>query len=183
MKAYTIKEGSHSSGFHFRPVIGNSITMVGSFKFNYDCLYDLKNTNNFDMNKLVGFSMGYHMNNSIRIGWRCKGNDIELFSFIHQNGKIITADINTELINRQSTYLSTVKPGETIKFSIAKLSKNYCIIQLLDTNNKVLGTNNIWFQTKVAFWNVGYMLYPYFGGNTVAPHEMSIELEYKFIQN
>lgn len=184
MKTYSIQEGSHSSGFHFMPAIGNRIQLVGSFKFLNSCLYDLKDSNNSDMNKLIGLSMGYHMNNSVRIGWRCVGNIIELYAYIHLKGKIITADLNNDLINFKPTFLTSVYPGEEIKFNIKKYKteQNGCIIiQLYDIYNKSLGNTQITFPDKTPLWNLGYLLYPYFGGNEKAPHDMNIELEYYFL--
>jgi hypothetical protein len=66
--SYRIKKNNHYSGFHFRPILGN---MKLSFECILDetCTYNLGDVDQYDINKLIGLSYGYHHINSIRLGW------------------------------------------------------------------------------------------------------------------
>ena len=167
MKTYLIKKGNHyPSGFHFGITFKKTISF--RCKFDDTCLYDaLGDNDEYDINKLFGFSTTwFHHRQSGRVGWRCiDGENIELLTYSYNKGK---RNI------KESDILGTVKPGEMF----------YCAIQ--DTEDKYVYIfqkafdENISIQTdpKQKDWFLfHYLLFPYFGGNKTAPHNMKIFLE------
>lgn len=159
---YTIKEGEHDSGLHFGLVFGDTIRFRA--KLSESCLYSVDQwleTDKKDLNKLAGFSNGFnHEINSARIGWRCKNNDcFEITTYIHDNGNFIPGS---------ETVLGIVYPEEWFNCSIQNIGYSY----RFGFNGFFL---NVSKQTKPNFFK--YRLYPYFGGNHVAPQDISIYLE------
>jgi len=164
-KIYTIKKGKHSSGFHLG--ITFSKTLRFSAMFLDSCLYPIKDNDDYDINKLFGFSTSYfHHKNSARIGWRCNDkNQIELFAYAYVNGKRFTTylgvvDVNSDfectIIDTEKEYLFNVEVSDIVDNDIIK--KEY---------NATINKKKDWF-----FFH--YLLYPYFGGNKTAPHTMKI---------
>jgi len=162
---YTIKKGKHSSGLHFG--ITFKRTLRFSAMFFESCLYDIKDNDDYDINKLFGFSTSiFHHRNSARIGWRCNSKrEIELFAYAYVKGKrhvsyLGVVDINTDfecvIIDNEDAYLFNVKVSEIKDNEI--IDKEY---------NAIIKKSKDWF-----FFN--YYLYPYFGGNKTAPHTMKI---------
>jgi hypothetical protein len=126
-------------------------------KFDSSAIYkttDLKNQN--DINKLFGFSdnNAAHHEFSARFGWRWSNNALHLFGYIYNN---------SVMSNRE---LGTVTIG----------SENNCTIKVSDStyiftvNNKSVTMPRASKTLKAE----GYKLYPYFGGDEMAPHTISI---------
>ncbi len=166
MKKYTIKEGKHSSkllGFlpHFGFTFKNLISF--SAKFDSNCLYDLLDSDNWDANKLYGVSTSYnHMIQSARIGWRCVNNEtIEVLTFVHDEHKFQTPEV-----------LGTVSPDEWFTCKILVKDKSFVFSFTKDKT-----TNIILVPKKSKGWSFKYKLYPYFGGNETAPHNMSLYIK------
>jgi len=164
-KIYTIKKGRHSSGLNFGLTF--SRTLRFSAMFFDSCLYDIKDNDDYDINKLFGFSTSYfHHFNSARIGWRCnKKKEIELFAYSYVNGKrnsvyLGVVDTNSDfectIIDTEKAYLYNVKVSDIKDNEIINKEYNATVIK-----------NRDWF-----FFH--YHLFPYFGGNKTAPHTMKI---------
>ena len=159
MKQYTIKEGNHRSGIYFRPHFEKTILRY-NVTFGESCIYDLGNENQADINKLCGISFGLHHNNSARFGWACVGGMIELFAYCYVNKKRVWKS------------LGLVDVGKTYELHLDVNDKSYHFwVYSPDepTRFKVVD------KTKTCKW--GYMLYPYFGGDEVAPHDIHIALD------
>ena len=93
MKSYTIKEGSHSSGFRFWPLFKTKKMRV-KVKFHRNCLYKPEPLQG--VNKLFGFSQGFnHMEKSLRYGWTSDGEKIILHHFDHVNGEFSSREAGT----------------------------------------------------------------------------------------
>ncbi len=166
MKFYINQNSHYSSKWkkiffpHFS--ITNKDTIEFEACFDENCLYNLHTLDNFDVNKLFGVSTSLnHMEQSARIGWRClNGADIQLFAYTHANWKI-----------QEPRLIATVLPNEKFTCSIRieekcfvfrfKKEETQRIVSVLKTENK----------SKIK-----YLLYPYFGGNIPAPHDMSLTL-------
>lgn len=146
MTKYTIRKGRHRSGIYFNPLIEPKSIKV-FFKFSKSCNYDLHNEDQLDWNKLIGFSRGFHKNNSIRIAWRWSLDKhcIELTKYHYINGERVIEE----------------------PFMDVELDKEYRVILTIP-------------EREHPCW--GYMLYPYFGGTSVAPHHMSIDMTYIIIE-
>lgn len=169
MKTYSIEKDSHRSGYYFKPFIGNKSLAFNAF-FNDNCKYDIGNPDQLDINKLTGISFGYHHTNSIRIGWRYnKSTDkIELLPYIYLNGKRLTED--------KCPVIMSISTNQTIYGMLSHGNNNYKI--LLYTRDS--GHTEYKISTgSLSIPKIGYVLFPYFGGNINAPHRMSIDMEYK----
>lgn len=135
-------------------------------KFDDTCLYSLDR--NFDqINKLYGFSLGYHHHNSARIGWRCvDGKTIELMAYCYVNSK------------RVSKTIMNVNPREWAVCSIQNKSDKY-VFRVMSNNSsgKICIINKERSPLKYGILKLFiYKLYPYFGGSIPAPHKMRIDI-------
>jgi hypothetical protein len=163
METYTIKKSEHSSGLSFWPQILKQ-KMFKRFKFDSSCEYDLKDVDQFDINKLFGWSQLYHQHNSCRLGWtwNLKKKKMEIYAYCYVNGK------------RLNEYICDVDLDTWYCGQIWLENGNYYFRVLSDKKDEILGYASIPYGFKV---NAGYLLKPYFGGNESAPHEMKIFLE------
>lgn len=166
MKKFTIKKGKHSSvlfGFlpHFRFSFKNQFAY--KIKFGTNCLYDFNDVDDWDINKLVGVSTSYHHHvQSARIGWRCIDNKtIELLAYCYNK---------RERIGGFDDYiLGVVKPGEEFYCSITVEANKFVLIF-----NKGIEYKKIELNKDDNSWKFKYFLFPFFGGNNPAPHDMDI---------
>jgi hypothetical protein len=172
MKEFKIKAGKHRSGYFFRPVFGNTILTFNA-TFKDGCQYDIGLPDQLDINKLIGLSYGYHHSNSVRIGWRYNTttNKIDLLAYIYRNKERLTEDT--------CPVIASVDINETVYGMISYERKQYRIILYTESDVYNEVCYDI-YNTKLP--KIGYVLFPYFGGNQVAPHDMSINIEYSLIR-
>jgi hypothetical protein len=126
-------------------------------KFDSSAIYTTQQSSNQgDINKLYGFSdnNSQHHLFSARFGWRWKNNALELFGYIYNDGTM------------SFTSLGTVAIGSEHQCSISVNEQNYVF-----TLNGVSTTMPRSSKTIKAS---GYKLFPYFGGDESAPHEIKI---------
>lgn len=126
-------------------------------RFDSSAIYTTASSSNQgDINKLYGFSdnNSQHHLFSARFGWRWKNNALELFGYVYNNGVM------------SFTSLGTVAIGAEQQCTIA-VNEQYYIFTLngVSTNMPRAST------TAKA---IGYKLFPYFGGDESAPHEIKI---------
>ena len=126
-------------------------------RFDSSAIYHtLDPINQFDINKLYGFSdnnSGHH-SYSARFGWRWSQNALRLFGYTYNNGV------------RESKELGIVKIGVENNCSIKIAMHQYYF-----TLNGITDSMERSSTTGKA---LGYKLYPYFGGDELAPHEINI---------
>ena len=170
---YTINTGAHypnpkEISLH-NGVTGQSKTAI----FSENCIYHLGNSDDNDINKLYGFTTDLFGSNSLRIGWNIFSaktgvQTIKLWGYVHINGKrVIPAVSSTHLIGK------FFKIGIPIQCKIY-MSEGYACFTASQGSYK--GENSI---VKIPFSKsagMGYYQFPYFGGNSVCPHTMNIEL-------
>jgi hypothetical protein len=129
-------------------------------KFDDTGRYNLGNVNQYDINKLYGFSdcFSSHHRNSARIGWvwNLSTSKMEIHAYTYADGK------------RNYKYITSVPLNKTIYYSIAIDSRNYIM-----TADGISVSMERGCKSKNAN---GYKLYPYFGGDEVAPHNITIEI-------
>lgn len=164
----TIKKGRHYPfpGFFVllpKWVSKNKTTrMSRSYYFTDTCLYDLGNADQLDTNKLFGFSIGKHHNNSFRFGWRPnKTKDkIEILSYEYRDGERVI-DLIREIDINKWIHFEIEYLNEYVKY----------IITANEEHKATIGTNK--FSLKKKF-GLGYKLGFYFGGNQTAPHKIKV---------
>lgn len=165
MKQYLIKRGKHSAkGLN----VGITLSRKLSFRAKFDdsCIYHFGDVDDRDINKLFGFSTTwFHHKQSARVGWRCVGNKIEVVTYSYNGGK---------RENNETDVLGVVEPGELFYCTIEDTEKDYVYTfkKGFDENVTVK-----WDAKKKDWFFFHYLLFPYFGGNKVAPHDMKIYLE------
>lgn len=157
LKKYTIKKGQHYSGFRISPFYGKT-TAKYEVIFTKNCLYDLHDENQYDINKLFGLAYFLHHIDSARFGWRADGDKIEISVYCYKDGKrymkemcLIDTDkpYTMEIKNTGSYYEFELKDESSSFFSYARISKPVTV-------------------------KIGYNLFPYFGGDEPAPQDMDI---------
>jgi len=132
--------------------------------FFQNCTYKL--TENYDqVNKLYGFSEGFHHWNSARIGWRCTdGENIELLAYCYINGERVIKP------------MITCKPDSWIFCNIQNKTNKY-VFKALSPNNQSI-TVSVDKDKSFSYYSLFklfiYRLFPYFGGKISAPHDMNI---------
>lgn len=171
-----IKKGRHYPwlipiAFPFRVRKNDSNYRSAQFMFTDSCLFDLHDEDQWDVNKLFGFSIGMHHKTSFRFGWRpiLKNGTIEIVAYEYHDGfrfktmPICEVELNTVYkfrvgylphINRSYYHVSDTKTG--------KLIKDRFIVDF---------ANDVKLARKSG---LGYTLGVYFGGNEKAPHDITI---------
>lgn len=179
MAIYTIKKGSHRSGYRFAP-IWQPKKLRGHITFGKSCLYKpFTNKNEKDINKVLGLSVRVnpfaktkrslivdwpHHIDSFLIGMRrtteTPSSKIELLKYAHVNGKFY------------HELLTKVEPNEEIRYVIERQQGMWYL--LLSTSTEVRERR---FIAKAGSGSkIGYKLFPYFGGDEVAPQRMSMDI-------
>ena len=155
---YTIPAGQHSSD---KSVIKSVKVTTMNFvaKFDNSAIYQsVIPENQYDINKLYGFSEGFnHQYNSARIGWAFNDGSLRLYAYAYNKGV------------RESQEITPVSIGTEVSCSISVSSYLYTF-----TVNNVSLTLPRANSTSSAS---GYQLYPYFGGDEVAPQNIYISIK------
>jgi uncharacterized protein YceK len=112
--------------------------------------------NQYDINKLYGFSdnnMDHHQY-SARIGWRWSDHALRLFAYIYNAGVV------------SSQELTTIPIGQEVS----------CEIKVADSLYQFRANDATLTMPRLSktHQGSGYQLYPYFGGDETAPHDVRI---------
>ena len=125
-------------------------------KFDNSAIYQTVDpANQYDINKLWGFSEGINNQyNSARIGWSWNNDALRLYGYVYANGARHYQEITSVTIGSEITCSIKVS-GNTYVFTVNGVSIN--LPRGLSTSQAN-----------------GYQQYPYFGGDEVAPHRITI---------
>ncbi len=129
-------------------------------KFDSSAIYTTANPfNQYDINKLYGFSdnNSNHQKFSARFGWRWSDKALHIFAYVYNDGIRISKE------------LGKAKIGDENIYSVKIFEQRYVF-----SLNEISDTLHRSSTTKVA---VGYKLFPYFGGDEVAPHDINIKIK------
>ena len=163
-RVFTIPEGKHRSGnFYNTP---NDSKIKFDFILNESAEYISEvSRNQTDINKIYGFSdFGKsHLKYSIRLGWRYnpESGHIELCWLRHEDG-----------VHKGET-IRVIEPNEIYRATIDIQTFWYVIVIDGDTTKVIRRPKGMWGLVR------RYYLYPYFGGNEYAPHEVTIRIKDK----
>ncbi len=153
---FTIREGQQfTDGNLYKPIETRQLKF--SVKFDSSAIYQsLLPINQYDINKLYGFSDNNadHHQFSARFGWRWSDNALRLFAYVYNNGIVISKELGSVTIGKEVN--CSIKVGEAI----------YTFI--IDEITEYLPRSSTTSLAK------GYLLYPYFGGDELAPHDINI---------
>ena len=153
---YSIYKGRHYSNKNsIEPLKASSLSF--KVKFDSSAIYSSLNPENqTDINKLFGFSdnnAAHHLF-SARFGWRWSDDSLRLFAYTYNEGE------------RRFQEIGIIQPGVENDCSIAIKEDNY-IFSLNGAKTAMPRASS----TPIA---EGYKLYPYFGGDESAPHDIFI---------
>ncbi len=126
-------------------------------KFDSSAIYkSITPENQFDINKLYGFADNNsgHQQFSARFGWRWSDNALRLFGYVYNNGV------------RDSKEIAVVNIGAENNCSIKISAGSYIF--------SINGKTETLPRTSTIPTAIGYKLYPYFGGDEYAPHDIFI---------
>lgn len=153
---YTIQKGhQYCDQTGYKPV--DLTEMKFTVKFDSTAIYQCASAENqYDINKLYGFSDNNsdHHQYSARFGWRWSDKALRLFAYVYNHGEVVSKEI------------TAVPIGQEVNCSIRVAGKQY-----------VFTVNDTFVQlSREAATDSakGYQLYPYFGGDETAPHEIDI---------
>jgi len=159
-RVYTIPAGEHSSGSFLNHPDNSRI----SFQFILDesAYYQTEiPENQHDVNKIYGMSdFGLrHQKYSIRLGWRYIDNELQLCWLRHEEGV------------HSSGTIKTIEPDVIYDATIDIKTFYYVIVIDSDTTLVRRRPEGNWGLIR------RYYLYPYFGGNEYAPHDITIKIK------
>lgn len=115
--------------------------------------------NQADINKLRGFSdcSSHHQTDSARFGWRWATDRVEILAYTYVGGA------------RQSALLGSVQPGEWHEYELLATASGYVF--------RLDGVDTAMPRGCSAEGLLKYQLWPYFGGDEVAPHTITLQME------
>ncbi len=160
-KTFYIKKGRHSSTVGVQFLRQDGVTFYA--KFDESAIYQSKDpVNQYDINKLYGFSEcnDLHHDNSARFGWRWLNGNLEILGYVYNQGVVSYELIDTIGINEEHYYELNMRDS-LYEFKL---------------DDKTMYMN----RTSDCATGVYYKLYPYFGGDEKAPHDIEIEIKEKF---
>ncbi|PVY42453.1 hypothetical protein [Pontibacter virosus] len=151
---YTIPKGSHNAQIQFKFVETSTIRFEATFDSTAMYKTSLPG-NQADINKLYGLSdcETDHHTNSARFGWRWFNNRLEIHAYTYLNKK------------RNTAYITAVQPNQTNRYELVLGEKEYTF-KVNDTQ-----VTQPRYCTSASSH---YQLYPYFGGDETAPHNITI---------
>ena len=156
---YTIRQGQQfCDQTIFSPVEYTELKFV--VKFDSSAIYTtIDPINQYDINKLYGFSDNNsdHQKFSARFGWRWSTNALHIFAYVYNDGILTWKE------------LGTVQIGDENNCSIKVADQQY--IFSLNNSSEILHRSST---TRAA---IGYKLFPFFGGNESAPHDITIKIK------
>jgi hypothetical protein len=156
--SYTIRAGEHYCEDNRYPAC-TTPALYFTVVFDSSAVYQTSIPNNqYDYNKLYGFSdnNSLHQQFSARFGWRWCNSELELSAYTYNNGV------------RSDKLLGAVAIGAENKCAILVSGDHYDFVV-----NGV--TTSVPRESKTT-QAVGYKLSPYFGGDEVAPHTVTIKI-------
>lgn len=166
-----IKKGTHFSRPFWRPIRFKPQTFVFS---HYDLRYSLKHREDqADINKLIGMARPFRGStyNSCMIGWSHDDiTDITSF-FLYEHIPTLRSSKNpTGVVKTLITSVGIMDTfnGIAIDFYKGKVTltlRNGIYKDFVKTVSYTHPFKNFWYR----------MIFPYFGGNRTAPHDMSFE--------
>ena len=158
-REFRIPKGEHYSNRGIESLQSSSLAF--QVIFDSTAIYTTKDPiQQFSTNKLLGFAdcNSFHHENSSRFGWQWLNDQLEILAYTYVNGEWI------------EQFIGTVEIGKVSNYQIYLTDDTY--IFTLDDYPSV-------FMDRGNTCNIGvyYMLYPYFGGQEVAPHDIMIKIK------
>jgi len=162
---FLIKRGKNYSNqyiYKFLNILNTNRFLKYQVVFNNTCKYELPIDDQEDINKLFGYSLGFdHHKDSARFGWFYQDGTIHLYAYVYDNGV------------RKSKLIKNIDLNNTYILTLVDEGKNWLFS--VDDGWSIVGQVRI---EKSCDFKIGYKLWPYFGGNNPAPHDITIQMNY-----
>ncbi len=153
---YTINKGQQYCDQNiFKTVNYSELKFI--VKFDSSAIYTTEDAGNqYDINKLYGFSDNDedHHQFSARFGWRWSNGALRLFGYTYNNSLRSFKELGSVMIGAKNS--CSIKVGDGM--------------YIFTLNNK----SDTLERKSATPQAVGYKLYPYFGGDEMAPHDIYI---------
>ena len=156
---FTIAKGAHFCSPRLNQTHPGISRMSYYIQFEDNCKYKLNTADSNDINKAYGYSYGAHQTNSTRLGWNWKLDTLMLYNYSYFSGVRVSRKIGN-YARQVPIYVDQKLSGDTSWITLVQNGKA--------TTRFVVGKGT----TK----QTGYILYPYFGGTSVAPNAMNIKV-------
>ena len=153
---YTILQGQQYSDKSSYAAVSTS-EMAFKVKFDSSAIYQTVDPlNQKDLNKLYGFSdnNAAHHQFSARFTWRWLNNALHLFGYTYNNSVLDLKEVGTVVIGAEND-CSIKVAGEEYIFTLNGVSVSMA-------------------RASTTAKAEGYQLYPFFGGDEMAPHDIKI---------
>ncbi|MCH2218703.1 MAG: hypothetical protein MK076_11665 [Flavobacteriales bacterium] len=161
-ETYTISKGSHGLSLKGQSLQTNQLTFKAIF--DESAIYQsTTEENQHDTNKLLGFAdcNSHHHQNSARFGWRWLNDQLEIMAYCYVDGE------------RHIESVGYVDFDEPSNYSLS-LKEDHYLFQLEGFPSVEIP------REPPCERGLYYMLFPYFGGNDVAPHDISIKIQMNY---
>ncbi|MGB0175786.1 MAG: hypothetical protein ACPF9D_01385 [Owenweeksia sp.] len=159
---YFTKAGDHYSDREAIDLLSKDSILIKAV-FDSSAVYEtVQPSNQKDWNKLIGFSDcgTHHHTNSMRTVWRYdKNKGIEIGAYWYKSGK------------RHWKNLKTIQPFDTVEVAVVARASKYIVRVDEITFEEPRACNSSVFR---------YWLFPYFGGDETAPHDITIQVQHVF---
>jgi hypothetical protein len=162
-RAFKIPKGSHRSlPIQSKAFVGTKMEITAIFDESARYEFPIETmSDQSDLNKLYGFSdcAGSHLQNSARFGWNWYQNKLSVYALTHSNGRL------------QFQFISDIEFNKPYKGTIQIHP---------DKRSYLFNFNGISVQMERGCLDQkawGYHLFPYFGGQQVAPHDITINVK------
>lgn len=135
-------------------------TLSFSATFDNSAIYTSQSPENQnDINKLYGFSdcNTHHSIASARFGWNWRDNALRIYAYCYRNGERVSQELGVALLNTAYDYQLSIVGG------------NY--VFTFQGQQTVIARGCMLVESTQR-----YLLYPYFGGDEVAPHDITIAI-------
>ncbi|MFI5188419.1 MAG: hypothetical protein ACHQF0_16930 [Chitinophagales bacterium] len=153
---YTIPKGQHYTDQNTYQAVSYD-ELKFTVKFDSSAVYQtIDPVNQEDINKLYGFSDNNadHQQFSARFGWNWARGALRLYAYVYNSGERASQEITSIQIGTEYTCSIKVS-GDHYIFSADNITIE------MPRESKTSGAS-------------GYKLFPYFGGDETAPHEIDI---------
>lgn len=158
-RTFVIEQGNHFCNNNRYPPF-RSRALFFTAIFNQSAIYNFTDPNTlYDQNTLYGFAdnISKHQQFSARFGWRWFDNQLQLAAYVNNFNDSTIVQIGAVPLNTEVT-CGIVINGAQYDFYL--------------NGSKVISLPRASSSTKAT----GYKLFPYFGGEAVAPHRITIKI-------
>ena len=123
-------------------------------------------SDNKDVNKIIGFGRGYHMNSSARLGFNCIDGKLHFYAYTHDDGKHSSMELllPNEFNVGDKLFLMITDDYDRIHYYLGNDDDSVEVIHLKTKR----------FKKDSSKWS--YYLKPYIGGNMPAVQDINFEI-------